>query len=137
MFKKRILRIVDANFNRLKEALRVVEDIFRFIYEDDKLRKKTRELRHALDVLVAEKIFNEAILERNSISDLGKKVDVLEFNKKDLSDILFANLQRAKESSRVLEEILKITFSAKVSVLKKVRYDIYDLEKEAYKYKRK
>ncbi|MFA6280954.1 MAG: thiamine-phosphate pyrophosphorylase [Candidatus Omnitrophota bacterium] len=137
MLKKRILRIVDANFNRLKEALRVVEDIFRFIYEDDKLRKKTRELRHVLDVLLAEKIFNEAILERNSIGDLGKKVDVLELNKKDLSDILFANLQRAKESSRVLEEILKITFSAKVSVLKKVRYDIYDLEKEAYKYKRR
>ena len=137
MYKKRILRIVDANFNRLKEALRVVEDVFRFIYEDDKLRKETRKLRHALDVLVEEKIFNEAILERNSISDLGKKTDVLELNRKDLSDVLFVNLQRAKESSRVLEEVLKIIFPAKVSVLKKVRYDIYDLEKEAYKYKRK
>jgi len=38
--KKGILRVVDANFNRCKEGLRVVEDIFRFIVEDDKLRKK-------------------------------------------------------------------------------------------------
>jgi thiamine-phosphate pyrophosphorylase len=137
MYKKRVLRIIDANFNRLKEALRVVEDIFRFIYEDDALRKEARRLRHVPDALVKGKILNEALIERDSGADLGKKVDLLELDRKDLSDVLFVNLQRAKESSRVLEEFLKIVFSSKVSVLKKMRYDIYNLEKKAYKYKRK
>ncbi len=137
MHKKRLLRVIDANFNRLKEALRVVEDIFRFIYEDNGLRKKTRKLRHALDVIADDDKFSEVTLERDSGTDLGRKTDLLELNRKNFSDILFINLQRAKESSRVLEEFFKISFPAKVSVLKKLRYDIYDLEKEAYKYKRK
>lgn len=137
MYKKGLLRIIDANFNRLKEALRVVEDIFRFVYEDDVLRKEARRLRHVPDALVKVKILNEALIERDSGADLGKNIDLLELDRKDLSDVLFVNLQRAKESSRVLEEFLKIVFPSKVSVLKKMRYDIYNLEKKAYKYKRK
>ena len=44
---KKLLRVIDANFNRCKEGLRVVEDIFRFCFEDDALRKKIRKIRHS------------------------------------------------------------------------------------------
>jgi len=124
-----LLRVVDANFNRSKEALRVIEDIFRFILLNDALRKKARVLRHSLDKITANKIFKDAVLSRDSELDLGKKTDALEFNRKTVSDIIYANLQRAKESVRVLEEFLKIISPQQVKLLKKIRYDIYSLEK--------
>lgn len=31
---KEHLRLIDANLNRLREGLRVIEDIFRYIYND-------------------------------------------------------------------------------------------------------
>ncbi|MFA5270936.1 MAG: thiamine-phosphate pyrophosphorylase [Candidatus Omnitrophota bacterium] len=137
MDDKRILRVLDVNFNRLKEALRVVEDIFRFIFADDLLRKKSRSLRHSLDVLIKDKKLQAAILERNSRSDLGQKVDILELKRKDSLDVLFVNFQRAKESARVLEEFFKIVSPSKISVIKKIRYNIYSLEKDAQIFKRK
>jgi thiamine-phosphate pyrophosphorylase len=130
MDKKNILRVLDANFNRSKEALRVVEDIFRFLLSNDKLRKKSRRLRHDLDKIAKGRIFKEAILSRDCESDLGKKTDILELNRKTVSDVFYANLQRAKESVRVLEEFSKIISPSQVSLLKKMRYDIYSLEKD-------
>ncbi|MDD4954978.1 MAG: thiamine-phosphate pyrophosphorylase [Candidatus Omnitrophica bacterium] len=127
---KKLLRVVDVNFNRSKEALRVVEDVFRFILENDNLRKETRSLRHALDKITENKILKDAVLSRDSVSDLGKKTDALEFNRKTIDDIIYANLQRAKESIRVLEEFFKIISGSQVKLLKRIRYDIYSLEKK-------
>ncbi|UCG35613.1 MAG: thiamine-phosphate pyrophosphorylase [Candidatus Omnitrophota bacterium] len=127
---KRILRVVDANFNRCKEGLRVVEDIFRFILCDDATRRKVRTLRHALDTIAKEKMLREAIATRNSRYDLGKNTDTLEIKRKDVGDILYTNLQRAKESLRVLEEFFKIVSVRKVEQIKKLRYEIYSLEKK-------
>lgn len=124
----KIFRVVDANFNRSKEGLRVIEDIFRFIWEDDKLREKTREIRHAMDSIAKSKILKEAVLARNSEKDLGKKTDVLEVKREDSTDILFINFQRVKESLRVLEEFFKIICSSQVRRIKKLRYEVYDLE---------
>ncbi|MDP2922758.1 MAG: thiamine-phosphate pyrophosphorylase [Candidatus Omnitrophota bacterium] len=132
MFKKGTLRILDANFNRSKEGLRVIEDIFRFVLEDDALRKKIRKVRHSLDGISKKKIFREAILDRNSKKDLGSKVDVLEIKRKNASDILYINFQRVKESLRVMEEFFKIISSREIRYLKKLRYDIYSLEKESF-----
>lgn len=129
MDKKNLLRVVDANFNRSKEALRVIEDIFRFVLSNDTLRKKARVLRHSLDKITTNKIFKEAVLSRDSESDLGKRTDALELNRKTVNDVLYANLQRAKESVRVLEEFFKIISPYQVKLLKKIRYDIYSLEK--------
>ncbi len=40
------LRIIDANLNRLREGIRVVEDIFRYVYNDKELSTKLKKLRH-------------------------------------------------------------------------------------------
>ena len=42
------LRILDANFNRAREALRVVEDYARFHLNDDSLSGELKQLRHDL-----------------------------------------------------------------------------------------
>jgi len=47
-----VLRIIDANTNRLKEGLRVCEDIFRFILKRQKYRAQLKEIRHEADALV-------------------------------------------------------------------------------------
>lgn len=127
---KKLLRVVDANFNRCKEGLRVVEDIFRFVLCNDPIRKKLRTMRHSLDTIANEKVLREAITTRDSRYDLGKHTDSLEIKRKDILDILYINLQRAKESLRVLEEFFKIIAVHRAKQIKKLRYEIYSLEKK-------
>jgi thiamine-phosphate pyrophosphorylase len=47
----------------------------------------------------------------------------------DPRDIFFANIQRVKESIRVLEEFSKLVSVKSALDLKKIRYDIYGIEK--------
>ena len=108
MPKKNLLRVIDVNFNRSKEGLRVVEDIFRFIFENNILRKKTRELRHALTSIANETFLKNAILCRNSKDDIGKAVDELELKRNSINSILYSNFLSTKESLRVFEEFLKL-----------------------------
>ncbi|MFH1504657.1 MAG: thiamine-phosphate pyrophosphorylase [Candidatus Omnitrophota bacterium] len=132
---KQILRVLDVNFNRCKEGLRVVEDVFRFVLEDDNLRKQTRRLRHKLDFIARKETFQDAILSRDSKRDLGKKSDYLENKRENLISILYINFQRVKESLRVLEEFLKLVSLTQVSAIKKIRYEIYILEQKAFKFR--
>lgn len=130
--QQKIFRVVDVNFNRCKEGLRVVEDIFRFIIEDDDLRKQLRKMRHSLDKMVNQKGFiDKLIASRDSGNDLGKNIDLLEVKRKNVAQIFYVNLQRVKESLRVLEEFLKLINIEKVKVIKKLRYQIYELEQNA------
>ncbi|MBD3263584.1 MAG: thiamine-phosphate pyrophosphorylase [Candidatus Omnitrophica bacterium] len=129
---KGILRIIDANFNRCKEGLRVIEDLFRFAAEEESLRKKTRAYRHSLDKLTRSKTLRKALSCRNSIKDPGRKVDDLELQRKNTSDLFYVNFQRVKESLRVMEECFKLVEPAYVSLVKKIRYDTYTLEKKAF-----
>ncbi|NQT28045.1 MAG: thiamine-phosphate pyrophosphorylase [Candidatus Omnitrophica bacterium] len=133
MVDKGALRVIDANFNRCKEGLRVVEDIFRFILKQDSLRKNLRKLRHSLDNIAQEEILKQAILSRNSKQDIGKKCDRLETKRKDVNSLIYANLQRVKESLRVLEEFFKLIIPQHVPKIKKIRYKIYGLEKTILK----
>ena len=42
-----LFRLVDANLNRLKEGIRVVEDICRFVYEFKNEASKLKSIRHS------------------------------------------------------------------------------------------
>jgi thiamine-phosphate pyrophosphorylase len=130
MPEKSCLRVIDVNFNRAKEGLRVCEDILRFIFEDNTLRKEFRKHRHSLDAIAASKIAKDAVKSRNSLNDLGGSTDKLEIKKENVRDLLYANIQRVKESLRVLEEFFKILTSGDVPKVKKMRYQIYELEKK-------
>lgn len=127
---KKYLPLIDANFNRCKEGLRVAEDIFRFLLQDDRGRNRARKYRHQLVKTIQPDLIKKAILERDSRKDLGKKLDAFEAGRKDLWDILYRNLQRSKESLRVLEEFSKITNKKSTAKIKNLRYSIYDFEKE-------
>jgi hypothetical protein len=46
------------------------------------------------------------------------------------NDVLFANLKRAEEAARVLEEIIKINNRKRSGLFKQVRFALYDFEKK-------
>ncbi|HDN86180.1 MAG: thiamine-phosphate pyrophosphorylase [Candidatus Omnitrophota bacterium] len=128
-----IFRIIDVNFNRAKEGLRVIEDIFRFILRDNHLRKWARKVRHSLDKIVKEASFkNKLIKARSTEEDLGKDYDFLEKRRKSMEEVLYINLQRVKESLRVLEEFLKLIDEKKAGIIKKTRFKVYELEKYTF-----
>jgi len=133
-FNSKIYRLIDANLNRLKEGLRVVEDILRFIADDKKLTAQTKKIRHAITEYIKESGFSQRLSilkERQIIEDVGKKSTSTELKRKNIADIFLANAQRVKESVRVLEEFFKL-FDRKISLnFKKLRYRIYHIEKEA------
>jgi len=128
--KKSLFRIVDANFNRTKEGLRVCEDICRFIVEDKTSTRVYKNIRHSLSS-IASKLKTKKLIEARDITgDVGKGSTGSEFKRKDISDIFYANSQRVKESIRVLEEITKLIDKRIASEFKLIRYKVYNVEKE-------
>ena len=127
---KRLFRIVDANFNRAKEGLRVCEDICRFILDEQKLTRRFKIVRHELtDVMETLKII-DVIEARNIEEDVGRASIAAESKRKNVSDIFYANAQRVKESLRVLEEVTKLLDGRLAQRVKKLRYQVYALEKQ-------
>ena len=128
-----VLRIIDANLNRCREGLRVVEDSLRFVLNDGIFYKKIRKVRHNVDEILRN-IYKDLIKKRDTLIDSGRQIP--EISRRELSDVVIANFKRVQESLRVLEEYSK-TFLPEVSaVFKNQRYVVYALEKEVYlKYK--
>lgn len=129
-----IYRLIDANLNRLKEGLRVLEDIVRFFANDKRLTYAFKQIRHQLTSCLNQ-ITDEGIIvilkERNVKEDVGKFSIKNELKREDILDIFLANAQRCKESIRVLEEFSKLLNSKTSSRLKTIRYKIYSLEKHS------
>lgn len=118
------LRIIDANLNRLREGIRVVEDIFRYVYNDKELSTKLKDLRHLARV----ENFYEILESRDVQNDVLRESIKSEQNREDLNSILIANFKRAQESSRVLEELTKISSIKDSENFKYIRYELYILE---------
>ena len=130
---KGILRIIDANLNRLLEGLRVCEEITRFIVLDKNLTSRFKNLRHNITGLSGKwKIKDVQLLDsRDSLKDIGKPSIKEELKRQDYQDIFFANIQRAKESARVLEEFSKLENKVISAGFKDIRYRLYQIEKDS------
>jgi len=101
---KKTLRLLDANLNRLKEGIRVVEDIYRYIYDNKTVAKQLKTLRHKAKI----KDYKKLLDSRDIVGDVLKKSTKTELNRTSIDSILIANFKRAEESSRVLEEFCKM-----------------------------
>lgn len=127
-------RILDANINRAKEGLRVCEEITRFILNSRSLTLELKNIRHKIDSLVKHLPAKESLLaKRQSLTDVGKGNSARELNRKSYRDIFLANIQRAEESLRVLEEFAKLSNSRIAAGFKKIRYGTYETEKKIIK----
>ncbi len=119
-------RIIDANLNRLREGLRVVEDIERYINNNKELSSKLKSLRHKVRV----ENFKDLLHSRDALNDVLKPSIDTELKRASLESIKIANLKRAQESSRVLEEMLKLDDVKISEIFKHIRYELYTIEKE-------
>ncbi|MFQ6091605.1 MAG: thiamine-phosphate pyrophosphorylase [bacterium] len=128
----RIYRVIDANANRLREGLRVVEEIARMVLDNGGLTSRLRQRRHAVDDLVGHlSIPRERLLSaRDSEGDVGSEGVCGETPRTDCEAILRANLRRSQESCRVLEEFSKLFDPHIPASFKKIRFELYTLEKE-------
>jgi len=120
------LRIIDANLNRLREGIRVVEDICRFHKNSKYLSSKLKTIRHSARL----DNFYELLSSRDIINDPLKTSTQSETHRESIKMIIISNIKRAQESSRVLEEILKISNKEDAEKFKNIRYELYNLERE-------
>ncbi|MBF0532455.1 MAG: thiamine-phosphate pyrophosphorylase [Candidatus Omnitrophica bacterium] len=129
--EKKIYRILDANLNRAKEGLRVCEDVFRFVLEAKTPTRQWKDIRHQLTQAAAPLGWDTLIAARDIETDVGKHSSVSENRRGDCQEVFRANVQRAKESVRVLEEFAKLVAPAAAESFKKIRYAIYAVEKQS------
>jgi thiamine-phosphate pyrophosphorylase len=129
-----IYRIIDANLNRVKEGLRVCEEIARFILNSRKLAASFKDIRHQIDS-ITKKVYPVSVLlkERDSDADVGRLNSRGELKRSNFKDIFRANIQRAKESLRVLEEFGKLIEEDSALSFKRIRYKVYEIEKDSFK----
>lgn len=121
-----LFRVIDANLNRLREGIRVVEDIIRYKDNNKELSSQLKLLRHRARI----KETLEILKERDSVNDVLRSTIKSELNRTDISSIIIANFKRAEESARVLEELFKLYSTEYSENFKYIRYELYRLEKE-------
>lgn len=121
-----LYRVVDANLNRLKEGIRVVEDIIRYRDNNKELSHRLKLLRHKAKI----KETLELLKKRDSANDVLRPTLKSELNRSDISAIIIANFKRAQESARVLEELYKLHSNEYSENFKQIRYELYTLEKD-------
>jgi len=127
----RVLRIIDANANRTREALRVAEDFARFVLDSTAWSERLKELRHRLAAAIASLGAADGLaLHRDTEGDVGTALSTeAERSRAEPPDVLWANLKRAQEGLRVLEEYGKLVRPDAAERLKAIRYEVYTVEK--------
>ena len=127
-----VLRILDANLNRLREALRVVEEYFRFVEADKTSSRTLKGMRHSL--IDMEKALGIRLLVRSrdtSSDPLATGTRREEMRREKAEDVLDANMKRAQEAARVIEEYAKLSASPELSMrAKTLRFDLYSFQKK-------
>jgi thiamine-phosphate pyrophosphorylase len=121
----KLYRLIDANLNRLREGIRVCEDIQRYINDNKELSKKLKSIRHECRV----KDQKRYLKSRDIIGDVLKTTTNSEAKRENINSIQIANIKRAQESTRVLEESLKLIDTKEAEKFKQIRYELYDIEK--------
>jgi thiamine-phosphate pyrophosphorylase len=120
-----IYRLLDANLNRAREGLRVIEDWCRFGLDNGELSATCKSMRQTLGQWHKPE-FRSA---RDTAGDVGTAIThPQEALRSDVRSVLQANLCRVEESLRVLEEYGKVYESQMGAVMKQLRYQTYQLD---------
>lgn len=131
---KRLYRVLDANFNRAKEALRVAEDLSRFILNSKPLSASFKKVRHDLSrcLLTFPVPYVKLLASRDSREDVAKDSAIRDTRRKpDWRDLMIANLKRGQEALRVLEESAKVVSALHSKKFQNIRFQVYELEKRS------
>lgn len=119
-------RIIDANLNRGNEALRVLEEITRFILDDKNLSEELKLMRHQLS-MVQEADYSKLLAARDTENDVG--ISIKNPDKRcGIETIFKANIKRLQQVLRVLAEY-SVNNPEHAAAFETMRYKTYTLEK--------
>ncbi len=122
-----VYRILDANLDRAREGLRIVEEWCRFGLNNADQTDRIKHLRQTL-AQWHDPILRQA---RDTPGDPGTALThPQEAERGDVAAVLLANLCRVQEALRVLEEYGKLYRSDFAAACKTMRYQVYTLESD-------
>ncbi len=123
-------RVVDANANRAREALRVIDDYCRFVLGDGVLTAEVKGLRHELSELLARIPAHFLHESRDTLGDVGTETKTAgEMARGATADVARINCKRLQESLRSLEEFGKVVMPEIAHGIESIRYRSYTLER--------
>jgi thiamine-phosphate pyrophosphorylase len=118
-------RLLDANLDRAREGLRVLEDWARFALDRPDLVARTKDLRQRLGRLHR----TSYKLARHTASDPAAGLaHPAQAERQDAAGVLAANAGRVQEALRVLEEFGRLEDPELAAEAATIRYALYDLE---------
>ena len=118
-------RLLDANLDRAREGLRVLEDWARFALDRSDLVARCKDMRQRLGRLHADRYK----LARHTASDPAAGMGhPAQLERQDPSQVIGANASRVAEALRVLEEFGRSDAPALAAEAAAIRYQLYDLE---------
>lgn len=124
--------MIDANLNRTREGLRVMEDCARFGIDDASLSHRFKSTRHALRAAMESlPIGKDALIAaRDTAGDVGTEITTAaEQTRMGMRDLVSAAAKRATEALRVIEESVK-ALGSPGTPFESIRYAIYDIERD-------
>ena len=123
-------RIVDANLNRAREALRVLDDFARFVRNDALLTEALKSLRHRLADLAAHLPLPSLLAARDTQRDVGTSISTGgELSRDTPGHVAAVNCKRLQESLRSIEEFGKLLGPHVAREVEAIRYESYTLER--------
>ncbi len=121
----RIYQIIDANLDRAREGLRVLEDWARFGLGKEKYVERIKNFRQILGKNHLE-VYKQS---RNHNEDKCKGLSHQEqINRKTSEQIISSNSGRVQEALRVIEEFSRLHNNELSKIASEIRYEIYTLE---------
>ena len=122
---KRVARLIDANLDRAREGLRVIEDWCRFGLDRQDLVIPLKDWRQQLGQLHAD-CYRQA---RSTATDPAAGLShPAQQTRTDSTQVLKANASRVQEALRVVEEFARTVDADLARTAASVRYGLYDHE---------
>ena len=128
-----LCRILDANLDRAREGLRIIEEWCRFGLNSADLAGECKQLRQELAFWHTPELRSA----RDTPADPGTQLThPQEEQRSGLQQLLEANFCRVEEALRVLEEYGKVYDPNMGKAFKQMRYRVYTLESDLLAYRR-
>ena len=125
--QSKLFRILDANLDRAREGMRVIEEWCRFGLNDEAATAQLKHLRQE----VARWHTPEIRLARDTPGDVGTALThPQESTRSSLPKVLQVNFARTQEALRSLEEYGKLHSSEMAAACKQMRYQLYTLDSQ-------
>ena len=129
MMNKAVYRILDANLDRAREGLRIIEEWCRLGLNHKPLAEECKGIRQELAGWHSWELRQA----RDTPGDIGTELSHPQEEKREsIEQLLQANLCRSQEALRVLEEYGKLYDPAMATACKQLRYRVYTIESSLF-----